>query len=254
MGPFVPLCPSCRYDLSGLPDGACPECGARFELLALAREWADRGRAVPAWRRAGAAMAGSLLLVVPASVLSLSGRMLGNGGVQAAAVLQALVWGLAALWAVRARAQGRPSLDGVWLAVPLAFCAVAPLAGDGPSPARIGVLALAGGMAWAIGATARRRDVWRGAAARGAGVTLLGAGVLGGAVACVWFSRGWHWSQWPEMTVRDTERPACPAATTMDTLVASAALAAVGAAALAVSFIPARSGATARSRSPGDSA
>lgn len=28
--PFLPRCPECRYDLSGLPDGPCPECGRPF--------------------------------------------------------------------------------------------------------------------------------------------------------------------------------------------------------------------------------
>lgn len=34
---FIPKCLSCAYDLSGLPDGRCPECGAAFtrqELIA----------------------------------------------------------------------------------------------------------------------------------------------------------------------------------------------------------------------------
>jgi hypothetical protein len=30
-------CPTCGYNLRGLPDGACPECGGRFERATLAR-------------------------------------------------------------------------------------------------------------------------------------------------------------------------------------------------------------------------
>lgn len=39
MPPFVPTCPYCRYDLSTLPDGACPECGAQFQYAALRDRW-----------------------------------------------------------------------------------------------------------------------------------------------------------------------------------------------------------------------
>lgn len=32
---FTPRCTKCKYDLSGLPDGPCPECGQPFSLSAL---------------------------------------------------------------------------------------------------------------------------------------------------------------------------------------------------------------------------
>ncbi len=34
-GAFVPHCSACRYDLTGLPDGVCPECGAAYTLHEL---------------------------------------------------------------------------------------------------------------------------------------------------------------------------------------------------------------------------
>jgi len=34
---FVPICPDCHYQLSGLPDGRCPECGLLFEHESLLR-------------------------------------------------------------------------------------------------------------------------------------------------------------------------------------------------------------------------
>ncbi len=37
--PFVPHCPYCHYDLSTLPDGPCPECGAQFEYAILRDRW-----------------------------------------------------------------------------------------------------------------------------------------------------------------------------------------------------------------------
>lgn len=36
---FVPKCLDCRYELSGLPDGRCPECGLAFTYAALKRLW-----------------------------------------------------------------------------------------------------------------------------------------------------------------------------------------------------------------------
>ncbi|MFN7020242.1 MAG: hypothetical protein ACK4WH_02800 [Phycisphaerales bacterium] len=37
--PFIPECPACGYELTGLPDGPCPECGTGFTLDALRRAW-----------------------------------------------------------------------------------------------------------------------------------------------------------------------------------------------------------------------
>ncbi|GEM_PF-1469517 len=56
------LCPSCTYDLSGLPDGACPECGVAFshsQLAALAQSNAIRRS-----RRTSLAWLASFSLVV----------------------------------------------------------------------------------------------------------------------------------------------------------------------------------------------
>lgn len=39
---FVPLCEDCRYDLSGLADGKCPECGLAFRRERLRALWVAR--------------------------------------------------------------------------------------------------------------------------------------------------------------------------------------------------------------------
>jgi len=46
-----PVCPTCRYDLTGLRDPRCPECGRQFSY----EEWNDASLLVPmpAWERAG---------------------------------------------------------------------------------------------------------------------------------------------------------------------------------------------------------
>jgi hypothetical protein len=46
--PIPPLlCPSCDYDLAGLPDGVCPECGGTFTRAGILAEVDPRRR----WRR-----------------------------------------------------------------------------------------------------------------------------------------------------------------------------------------------------------
>jgi len=42
---FVPRCLDCRYELTGLEDGNCPECGLAFRMYALERRWISRQRA-----------------------------------------------------------------------------------------------------------------------------------------------------------------------------------------------------------------
>lgn len=39
---LVPYCPKCGYNLTGLKDYRCPECGAAFDPIALLREQLNR--------------------------------------------------------------------------------------------------------------------------------------------------------------------------------------------------------------------
>lgn len=48
-------CSKCKYDVEGLPDGACPECGVQFEAAHL--RWLQQQRTEPV-KRAGAALMG----------------------------------------------------------------------------------------------------------------------------------------------------------------------------------------------------
>jgi len=39
---FVPRCPGCKYDLTGLSESRCPECGTRFSIPTLLAAWQAR--------------------------------------------------------------------------------------------------------------------------------------------------------------------------------------------------------------------
>lgn len=55
--PHDPTCPACRYDLSGIPEGRCPECGEPFTHESLARAAQERR----SWRSA----APEFLIILP---------------------------------------------------------------------------------------------------------------------------------------------------------------------------------------------
>jgi ribosomal protein L37AE/L43A len=41
-GPFSHVCPLCKYDMSGLKNLTCPECGVEFTVASWTREQHDR--------------------------------------------------------------------------------------------------------------------------------------------------------------------------------------------------------------------
>jgi hypothetical protein len=107
-------CPSCEYNLRGLREGVCPECGARLRLN-VGQRWADPG---------------SLVLVLVPSVLAggvglltLLGIAL-NGGTDYVVFYGLLITGIASafiglkVFAARGRFCSQPeSTQGVWIAV-----------------------------------------------------------------------------------------------------------------------------------------
>lgn len=63
---FVPVCEDCRYDLSGLADGKCPECGLAFRRERLRYLYLVRQRARREWRSAVPGLfIGTVLAVSP---------------------------------------------------------------------------------------------------------------------------------------------------------------------------------------------
>lgn len=122
---FAPMCPTCRYDLSGLPDGACPECGRSFERAQLEAEyrrvWAERlarRRISPDWILA--AMALPCLLALP---VAFTGSPRDQ---QAASFWTLLLWSVTLYWAWRGRwVVFRPSgIRLLWFSVPTVYTAL----------------------------------------------------------------------------------------------------------------------------------
>jgi RNA polymerase subunit RPABC4/transcription elongation factor Spt4 len=60
------VCPTCKYDLRGLPSPRCPECGRRFST----EEWADSTllTPMPAWERLDRV---NVLYALPATILAM---------------------------------------------------------------------------------------------------------------------------------------------------------------------------------------
>ncbi|MFZ2875348.1 MAG: hypothetical protein WAZ94_12820 [Phycisphaerales bacterium] len=108
-------CPTCTYDLAGIPDGPCPECGTPFSREAIALEQslrtANRSMSI---RRGFAALSlgGSVALCVMC-------RPWGEADNGLVAFWGMLAWGLALLWlfGVLPRLAGSP-LGALWLLFP----------------------------------------------------------------------------------------------------------------------------------------
>jgi len=68
---FVPHCPGCRYDLTGLSQSRCPECGRPFSIPALIQAWHDRRAAYAQAQNADALLVAFLAFFafLPVSIL-----------------------------------------------------------------------------------------------------------------------------------------------------------------------------------------
>jgi hypothetical protein len=186
---FAPVCPACRYDLGGLPDGLCPECGARFTREDLEIAHRIRHARVPLDERAR-----SHAPLVAALFMSWCGPQ--SGEVRLEILLQAVMWGAAAWWIALRRSilAGPGARQALWLLFPCARTAI----GFGQSPA------------WFVGpilaAPAAAIVLWWAAGRSWSRVGAIAAGLFGlfgiglGAVLTAWGARwiiaGHHRSPW----------------------------------------------------------
>lgn len=159
---FVPMCPRCQYDLRGLPDGKCPECGEIFEHRAIEvaaqHTWAERVayRSVsPDWLLL--AMAVPTLIGLPAALTAASRNA------DVLLLWSALLWFGTAYWSWRGRwVIFRPSyLRLVWFIVPNLWTAVL-LVSALSGLASITIIAPTLGVTWILFAwfRTRPRQLW----------------------------------------------------------------------------------------------
>jgi len=112
--PSVP-CPACTYDLAGIPDGPCPECGTAFSREAIARE-----RDLRAANRSTTMRRGFAALALAASVvLCVMCRPWGEVDNGLATFWGLWVWGFALLWLLGVLPKLPESpLGALWLLFP----------------------------------------------------------------------------------------------------------------------------------------
>jgi hypothetical protein len=196
---FRARCPRCRYDLSGLDDGLCPECGRPFSLRELLAAWhAERARP-----RGGAAFAFGVILTViaspPADVRS-------PAALAWKVVVLSLLWTAAWMWTKQKREEHeQEGYKLLWLWAPCLSTAMA--LANTPVVGRVnGVLMLAIASAVAWRAYRRTPGVTTAivtavlsipvAAAVFFGMSLLTAGLDGRASGDHWSFAdypGWYW-------------------------------------------------------------
>ena len=114
---FIPRCTECRYDLSGIPEGVCPECGTPFQIAELRRAWFApqlKRKIDPRWLLVGC-VALSVLCPPPHNPLYPFDNDRDNSG------RAMVVWLLAIAWMIadRHRIFRGSGLTTLWLVVPL---------------------------------------------------------------------------------------------------------------------------------------
>lgn len=100
-------CPSCKYDLTGLPEGACPECGGAFTREGLARMAREVEAAKAHWssRWTWAPVSACASVMMPIVTIALATREF--------CLLGAIVVGVCAAWWTSSRRElwhARPEL------------------------------------------------------------------------------------------------------------------------------------------------
>lgn len=193
---FVPQCSACGYELTGLADGACPECGTLFSHAALraAREErvADQGF--------GTYIAFPIAWMVIVISIGCAGPLTIGRQSEAGAI-----WSLAAgvLFAMRPILFGSRVLTFALIAGAAAIVALSfnPVSWSGRTSGEqfLNRLFLFSAALCALALIVRR---WRWTLWAWASL-LIGIGVGVGATGLAGVCRNQHWSRWPDVRVGD---------------------------------------------------
>lgn len=190
---FALMCPTCRYDLRGLPDGACPECGRSFVRAHLEAElrrvWAERlarRRISPDWILA--AMALPCLLALPVVITGSPRDQL------AASFWTLLLWSITLYWAWRGRwvIFGPSGIRLLWFSVPTVYTALFLMHTRDAVAEGLAILAVGAAGVLLSWFCAPPRKLWLGLGLLSA-VFLVPAGTFA-LNACWRFSQGLTWS------------------------------------------------------------
>ena len=186
---FIPRCAACRYDLSGIPEGVCPECGTPFRISELRRAWLApqlKRKIDPRWLLA-ACVALSALCPPQHNGMYPNANDIDNSG------RATVVWLLAIAWMIadRHRIFRGSGLSTLWLVVPLVHIMVAMLIANVHADLQgLGMFAGSGiggaCIAWAL--TKQRR-----AAPLLAAVALI-VGAPSVILGPIWWFNNWWWT------------------------------------------------------------
>lgn len=132
---FIPVCPACGYDLRGIPDGVCPECGRPFARRQIIDELERNWAAQLAYRNVSPDALLFVLLVPTLLQLPALFSIAPRRGGDPAALWSIILWIGTIYWAWRGRwIIFRPStLRLCWMVVPIVW-GVLPFISGRPMP------------------------------------------------------------------------------------------------------------------------
>jgi hypothetical protein len=179
---YIPRCPTCRYDLTGLADGSCPECGNRFRHAELRAAWEAAERSRPRTTGHEALYVAAFLALPPCCLIEFPYGVIATS----------LMWVLAVTWCIQQWDRLRQE-RAYWLLWLLLACARS-MVGLGPLP--VGPVAVLAGFVglWVLFHAFRHTPLESGAILFGAlTLALLPTGLLATAQAAAGAAAGHYW-------------------------------------------------------------
>lgn len=179
---YIPRCPTCRYDLTGLRDGACPECGNHYQHAALRAAWELAESRRPKRTGHETLYLAALLAAPPCCLIEYPFGLIAT----------ALMWPLAVVWCVQHWDRLRDE-RAYWMLWLLLACART-LVGLGPVPLAPVAACSALAALWVLYHAFRHTPAESGAALFGAAaVVLLPVGFLAAAQGGAGVASGHYW-------------------------------------------------------------